>query len=167
MECRRNGNDITPRINRRSDFDDPEGPVMDVWEFTDDDAATSGIGDSNIIQRDPCIAAGVSPSSVTTSSASTPNEYEHKHDNSPGVSLPLREGIRRRLTMKQAPPPPYNNHQKKKCRRCRMEFDPKNDQTIVFIKKIFFYLNLFLRSPLGRCRKELPTQSLGTAFGRQ
>ena len=48
-----------------------------------------------------------SPGSLSSSSASGSNQCEQEHGNSPGLTLPLQQVIRRRLTVKQRRPPAY------------------------------------------------------------
>ena len=107
MECRRLGNDLTPRNIRSWDCDDGDGSLAELMEFMDDEPSTNPNAGRNIVLGHGDSAAESSPGSFSTSSASSPSKCEQERGNSPNVSLPLQEGIRRRLTFKQRQPPAY------------------------------------------------------------
>ena len=107
MECRRLGNELTPRPIRSFDYEDGDGSFAEWMEFMDDEPSTNLNAGRNVVLGHGDSEPESSPGSLSTSSASSPNKCEQEHGNSPGVSLPLQEGIRRRLTVKQRRPPAY------------------------------------------------------------
>ena len=118
MECRRFGNELTPPKVRSFDCEDGDDRFAEWMEFMDDEPSTNLHAGCNVILAHGDSEPESSPGSLSTSSASSPNQCEQEHGNSPGVSLPLQEGIRRRLTVKQKRPPAYqqNNSKYKGCK---------------------------------------------------
>ena len=109
MECRRLGNELTPQPKSSFDCEDGDDNFAEWMEFMDDTPSMNLSAGRNVVLGHGDSEPESSPGSLSTSSASSPNQCEQEHGNSPGVSLPLQEGIRRRLTVKQRRPPAYEN----------------------------------------------------------
>ena len=108
MDCRWLGNELISRPIRSFDYEDGDGSLAEWMEFMDDEPSSTNLNAGrNVVFGHGDSEPESHPGSISTSSANSPNQCEQEHGNSPGVSLPLKEEIRRRLTVKQRRPPAY------------------------------------------------------------
>ena len=118
MDCRWLGNELIPQPNRSFDDEDGDGSIAEWMEIMNDEPSTNLNAGRKIVLGRGDSETESSPASLSTSSRSSPSKCEHERGNSLYVSLPLQEGIRRRLRFKQKQPAAYAK-KSKKVRGCR------------------------------------------------
>lgn len=113
MECGRLVDNVTPRRKTNFDCEDGDDDMPEWMEFMDDTPPRNVNTSHNAVFGHGYKEGESSPCSFSGSSGSGSNQCEEEHGNSPGLNLPLRHVIRRRLTVKQRPPLAYRKHKYK------------------------------------------------------
>ena len=107
MECRRLEDKLTPQPKSSFDCDDGDNDFAEWMEFIEDTPARNLNTGRNAVFGHGDSEGEYSPGSLSSSSASGSNQCEQEHGNSPGLTLPLQQVIRRRMMGKQRPPPAH------------------------------------------------------------